>query len=94
MPLVSIGLPTYNGLATIERALQSLTNQTYPAIEIIVCDDASDDSTPNVCREFAKSHPFIRFEENLTNLGVYPNMLKTLRLAIGQFVLWADEEDQ
>ena len=45
-PFVSIGMPAYNGAAAIGRALDSLVAQDYPNIEVVICDDASSDATP------------------------------------------------
>ena len=47
-PLVSIGMPVKNGAKRIEQALNSLTNQSYENIEIIVCDNASKDGTAKI----------------------------------------------
>jgi len=43
--LVSICIPTYNAEKTIEKTLQSILNQTYRNLEIIIVDNASTDST-------------------------------------------------
>lgn len=91
--LVSIGLPTYNGQKTIERALQSLVEQTYSPIELVICDDVSTDKTVEVCERFAKEYAWIRFERNTANLGAFHNMIKTLHLSRGEYFVWADQED-
>jgi len=93
LPIVSVGLPVYNEEQRIEHALQSLVEQTYPNIEIIVCDDASTDRTPEVCAGFAKKYSFIRFVRNEANLGAHHNFKKTLDMAIGEYFLWADQDD-
>lgn len=48
LPLVSIILPCYNARNYIEKSLQSLMNQTYKNIEILVADDASTDETLSI----------------------------------------------
>ncbi|GMQ82805.1 MAG: hypothetical protein BMS9Abin05_2267 [Rhodothermia bacterium] len=92
-PLVSIGLPTYNGAACVERALRSLVDQTYPRLELVVCDDASEDRTADVCASYAKQCSFIRFWRNPKNLGAHFNFVKTLEDSRGKYYLWADQED-
>ena len=44
-PLVSIGVPTYNGTAGLEKAVRSALDQQYPNLEITISDNASDDGT-------------------------------------------------
>jgi glycosyltransferase involved in cell wall biosynthesis len=91
--LISVGLPVYNGSKTIERALQSLADQIYPNIEVVICDDVSTDNTAETCMRFANIYPWMRFERNVTNLGAHHNMMKTLSLSTGKYFLWADQED-
>lgn len=93
LPLVSVGLPAYNGSKTIGRALQALAGQTYPNIELIICDDLSTDSTLEICTNFAAENHWVRLERNTANLGAHHNMMKTLGLASGEYFLWADQED-
>lgn len=53
-PLVSIIIPTYNSARTLERCLQSVANQTYPNIEVLVVDNHSVDETPRIAARYAR----------------------------------------
>jgi glycosyltransferase involved in cell wall biosynthesis len=53
LPLVSIGMPVYNGEKYIMRALDSLLAQDYEKFEIIISDNASTDQTPKNIKEYA-----------------------------------------
>lgn len=52
IPLVSIIVPTKNSAATLEKCLESIKNQTYSPIELIVVDNNSTDSTKDIARKF------------------------------------------
>lgn len=64
LPLVSIPVVTYNSSQTVLETLDSIYNQTYPNIELIVSDDCSTDNTVDICREWIASHKerFVRTE--------------------------------
>lgn len=51
-PVVSVAVITYNSEKTIEETLDSIYNQTYPTLELIISDDCSSDNTVNVCKEW------------------------------------------
>lgn len=51
-PLVSILIPTYNSEKTLSRCLQSIGNQTYSNIEVIIVDKHSEDKTTQIARQF------------------------------------------
>lgn len=53
MPLVSVGMPVYNGAKTLRRAMDSILGQDYSNFEFIISDNASTDETPEICREYA-----------------------------------------
>ena len=54
MEKVSIIIPTYNSEKYLKRCINSICNQTYKNIEIIIIDDGSTDDTFNICEEYAK----------------------------------------
>ncbi len=59
-PLISVIIPAYNCEKTIETAIESIVNQTYPNIEIIVVDDSSTDGTYAVANAMARNNPSIK----------------------------------
>lgn len=66
-PLVSIIVPVYNAAVYLERCLQSLADQTYNRIEIILVDDCSVDDSKKICETFIatdKRFKYIRLKEN------------------------------
>ena len=93
VPLVSVGVPVYNGELTIARALDSLLAQDLDDIEIIVSDNASDDATPEICAEYAARDPRIRLVRNPRNLGLAGNFNRTFELARGTYFKWATHDD-
>lgn len=58
-PLVSVVVPTYNEARDIRRTLDALVNQTYPAKEIIVIDDSTDE-IPVIVQEYVLRAPPLR----------------------------------
>ncbi len=92
-PLVTIGMPAYNGARTIERAFASLEAQSWPNLEIVICDDASTDDTAALGEAFAERCARARFYRNKTNLGGYENLAHTLSLAKGEYFVWCCPDD-
>jgi hypothetical protein len=94
-PLVTVGVPVYNGAVTIARALDSLLAQDIDpgAVEIIVCDNASTDGTVDICTGYADRDPRIRLYRNPTNLGLAGNYNRTVALARGRYFKWATHDD-
>lgn len=76
-PLVSVAVISYNSSKTIIETLDSIYNQTYPNIELIISDDCSTDNTLEVCREWLNTHKQrfakARFIIPPTNTGVTGN---------------------
>ena len=62
-PFVSVLVPARNESVNIRRTLGALLSQNYPAFEVIVADDRSEDDTPRILREFADRDPRVRLLE-------------------------------
>jgi glycosyltransferase involved in cell wall biosynthesis len=91
--LVSIGLPIYNGAAQMRSALDSLLAQTHRNLEIVISDNASTDDTAAICRKYVARDPRITYSRNETNIGGLPNFDKVVRLARGDYFMWAAHDD-
>lgn len=92
-PLVSIGMPTYNGARRIVRAFGSVLKQDYPNLEIIVCDNCSTDDTQELCEKMAREYPFIRYIRHPKNLGILSNFEYALQEAKGKYYMWLSDDD-
>jgi glycosyltransferase involved in cell wall biosynthesis len=93
LPLVSIGLPVYNGEHFIAGALDSLLAQDYAQIELVVSDNASTDRTSEICQEYAAKDPRVHYHRNSTNLGVISNFNRVFKLSSGDYFMWAGDHD-
>ena len=91
--LVSIGLPVYNGEDYIDEALQSLLDQTYENIEIIVSDNCSTDQTEHKVKKIAQKDNRIFFYKNKKNYGASYNFNLTVKLSKGSYFKWASHDD-
>ena len=94
LPLVSIGVPVYNGENYLRRALESITNQTYKNLEILIADNASTDGTEAICREFAAKDDRIRYHRHPANLGASANHAFVLRFTTGKYFRVAAHDDE
>lgn len=92
-PLVSIGVPVYNGGVYLEQTLKSIQEQSYADLEIIVSDNASTDETEAVCRDAAAKDSRIRYERHDVNRGGLWNFNRVLYLAAGEMVKLAAADD-
>lgn len=63
-PLVSVVIPAYNRPDTLKIEIDSVLEQTYPNIEIIICDDSSDDRVQKMLDPYLGSNPKIKYYKN------------------------------
>ena len=94
MPLVSIGLPVYNGERFIQRALDDLLAQEYSNLELIISDNASTDRTGAICLACQAKDSRVRYTRNDTNIGMMSNFKRTLDLAKGEYFMFAAYDDR
>lgn len=91
--LVSIVMATYNGEKYLRPQLESICNQTYQNIEIIVVDDSSTDKTVSILNEYAALDKRIHLFPAKQNLGFSLNFERGLKLAQGDFIALSDQDD-
>jgi glycosyltransferase involved in cell wall biosynthesis len=91
LPLVSVCVPTYNDAAFLSLSLQSIVNQTYRNLEIIVGDDASNDNTAEIVHHFQDSR--IHYHCNPKNLGQFKNVNSLVQKATGKYVAIYHSDD-
>lgn len=93
MPLVSIGLPVYNGSKFIAQALESLLNQSFRDFELIIADNASTDNTYEICRQYAEKDARIVLIRNQVNIGMLQNFRLVFRKSSGTYFMWGSDHD-
>ena len=93
LPLVSVGVPVRNGATTLALALDSVVNQTYPHLEIIISDNCSGDATGEIALFYANRDPRIRYYRHDTMLTALNNFRFTLEQAHGKYFMWAADDD-
>jgi glycosyltransferase involved in cell wall biosynthesis len=88
---VSIGMPSYNAEAFIGKAIKSVLDQTYKNIELIICDDLSDDNTEGIIRSI--NDPRIKFIRNEKRLGIAGNFNNCLSRSTGDYFCIFNDDD-
>lgn len=92
MKLVTVIVPIYNVEKYLRQCLNSIINQTYNKLEIILVDDGSKDGCSNICEEYAKNDNRIRvIHKKNAGLGMARN--SGLEIANGEFVVYVDSDD-
>jgi len=92
-PRLSIGLPVFNGERFLRVALDSALAQTFTDFEIVICDNASEDGTPEICREYVARDARVRYLRSETNLGAAANYNRTFHESRGEFFKWLPHDD-
>ncbi len=91
MPLVSVVLPTYNGSAFIAQTIDSILNQTFKDLELIVVIDGSTDDTESILATY--SDPRIRVLKHAENQGQAPAMNTGFDAAEGEYWTWSSDDN-
>ena len=92
-PLVTVGLPVYNGERFVAKSIETLLAQTFRDFKIVISDNASTDRTGEICREFASRDPRIEYHRNQTNIGMAGNYNLTFGLSRSKYFRWATADD-
>ena len=92
LPLVSIMIPTYNRPQFFELALQSAQRQNYENLEIIVCDNSTDDQTEALIEKYL-GDPRLCYHRNKTAKTKEENFAPFEHLAKGEYLQWLMDDD-
>ncbi len=90
---VSVGLPVYNGEQFLAIAVESILNQTFSDFELIISDNASTDSTEEICRHYARLDGRIRYDRLPVNQGAAGNYRRVFELSRGRYFKWQAHDD-
>lgn len=94
LPVVTIGLPVQNGERYLERALESLLNQDYTAIHVLISDNASTDKTSQICLAYASRDQRVKYVRRDLEVSAFDNFRLTLEACNSPFFMWAAHDDE
>ena len=94
LPLVTVYMPTKNRRQLVERAANSVLNQDYPNIELIIVDDASTDNTAEWLAAFSELHANVRYFSRDVSGGPCAARNMAIREAQGEFITGLDDDDE
>lgn len=92
-PLVTIGIPVFNGEKLLKKRMESILNQTYQNFEIIISDNASTDNTSEICKEFLENNEKIHYFKQEKNFGYVNNFNYLIKEARGKYFTIAAVDD-
>ncbi len=73
LPRLTIGLPVFNGEDLLCESIDALLGQSYEEFELLISDNASTDSTQDICQDYAKQDSRVRYIRQPHNIGLQPN---------------------
>ncbi len=93
IPKISIGFPIYNEEEFAKRRLDSILSQTFTDFELIIVDNASTDSTPEICQEYAKKDKRIKYFRTEKNMGIPWAYEEVIVKSKGKYFIWVAADD-
>jgi glycosyltransferase involved in cell wall biosynthesis len=92
LPKVSIVLPTYNGSRRLRQSIESCLNQTYENLELVVIDDGSTDSTPQIVGSYKDQR--VRYFRHKKNLGLPRALNAGFAQTHGKYLTWTSDDNE
>lgn len=93
LPLVSIGMPVWNGESFLYQAIESLLSQDYANIELIILDNLSTDKTAEICRNFAIQDNRVQYILDNEHRDVSNAFHKIASLVKGEYFMVGNDDD-
>jgi len=92
-PLVSVIMPNYNYAKYIGKSIESVLNQSYKNIQLIVIDDCSTDNSVNIIKAYKEKDDRILLLQNTANSGVIFSRNQGIEHAKGEYIMMLDPDD-
>lgn len=92
-PLVSVLIPVYNGVPYLRETLDSIINNNYKDIEIILVDDGSKDASKKTCHEYESKYNNIKFISFEKNKGMDRALNAGIKVAQGEYIVRLNQDD-
>jgi glycosyltransferase involved in cell wall biosynthesis len=92
-PALSIGLAVRNEPHAVRRCVESVLDQDFRDLELVICDNVSDDETVPTLKAYARDDRRISLNVNEANIGSHENMNRVLELARGTLFRWISADD-
>lgn len=91
--LVTIGVPVYNSERHLRQSLDSLLAQTYRDFVLVISDNASTDSTAEICQAYTRRDPRVQYFRNPVNIGMTGNFNRVFELTHTKYIKWSTADD-
>ena len=92
-PLISVLMSTFNSEKTLERAINSILNQSYKHIEFLICNDGSTDNTIKILEKYSNQYDQIEIINNKKNIGLTKSLNLLIDKSKGDFIARQDADD-
>ena len=93
-PMVSVGMPVFNGERTVREALESVLAQTHENLEVLVYNNGSTDGTEAVVLAIERDDPRVKYRAGNMNLGSPYSFSETFRMSSGRYFMWLAADDR
>lgn len=91
--IITIGIPSYNAEKTIRRTIDSILSQTVTNFKLIISDDGSTDSTPEICQEYVQNDSRIEYIEKKEPHGWIWNFISLVEKSNTKYFVWISHDD-
>jgi glycosyltransferase involved in cell wall biosynthesis len=92
-PTISVGLAIRNEPHSVRRCIESVLAQDFTDLELVICDNASDDETVETLQDYARQDSRVIVAVNPVNIGLHENFNRVLELSRGTLFRWISADD-
>jgi glycosyltransferase EpsE len=93
MPRVSVVMGVFNAEKTIQKAIESILEQTFTDFELVICDDCSTDQTGQILARYQTLDPRVVVVRTATNGGLAVSLNAGIAVARGEYIARMDDDD-